>query len=407
MHLEMPYVSVGSPKARYRALFYVFDGGSGIGHLRRLARIAEAMQEEFSCLIITGHDAAPQWMVPQGCEYVRLPAWDNLIASKAAYWERKPFVDVSLEGAVHLRQSMLEGVFRGFQPDVLLVDHLPLGAYQELTPFLRSEKCLKYLVTRGIQNETEDLQKLVLAGSALKSLLVDYSKILSAIDPQVFDLAANYGLSAEVAQKIVATGYVAPLSATNGRATTRAARGIGDDVLWVIVSVGGGQWGERLIEACLALVNVDVTVHFDIVMGPRSRLARPCHNPELLEGGRVRLHAACPELAAMHSAADLVITTGGYNSLLEALQGQARVLCVPYRTDASDEPMRHAEYLKRMVDLQVETDFTKLPALFARTLRRCKAGPARDRRVEISMNGASRINHFILSDILAASQYGK
>lgn len=103
----------GAANSRYRALFYVFDGGSGIGHLRRLSRIAAAMQERFSCLIVTGHDVGPQWIVPPGCEYVRLPAWDSILPAKAAYWGRAPFLDVDIDEAVHLRRSILQGVFEG------------------------------------------------------------------------------------------------------------------------------------------------------------------------------------------------------------------------------------------------------------------------------------------------------
>lgn len=402
MQSDISHTSHGSPTARYRALFYVFDGGSGIGHLRRLARIAAAMRDRFSCLIVTGHDVAPQWMVPQGCEYVRLPAWDSIIPSKAAYWGRTPFLDVPLDQAVKLRQSILEGVFRGFQPDVLLVDHLPLGAHQELMPIVRNGHCRKYLVTRGIQNETEDLQRLVLGGDALESLHVDYASIFSAIDHQVFDLSTHYGLPPEVVDKIVPVGYVGPSRALAHRADTRAERGIPDDALWVVASAGSGQGGESMIEACLGLMNLHRTVYFDIVIGPRSRLSHPVNSPEYLDGGRVRVHASCPDLASLHASADLVVTTGGYNSLLETMQGQARILCFPYRKDPADEPVRHANCLRRYVDLRVETDIARLPAMLETAIKECKAGPVRDKRADIDVDGANRIAQIVFNDMLSA-----
>lgn len=402
MQSEIFGVSHSPPRARYRALFYVFDGGSGIGHLRRLARIAAAMQDRFSCLIVTGHGVGPQWIVPHGCEYIRLPAWDNIIATKAAYWDRKPFLDVPLDEAVKLRQSVLDGVFRGFRPDVLLVDHLPLGAYEELTPILRNGQCRKYLVTRGIQNETEDLQRLVLGGEALDSLRMDYTSIFSAIDDQVFDLSANYGLPPAVVEKIIPVGYVAPAQASDRLADRRGARGIPDEGIWVVASAGSGQGGEPLIEACLDLIRHHSNVHFDIVIGPRSKLSLPANNPEYLDGGRVRLHSSCSDLAALHSAADIVITTGGYNSLLEALQGQARILCFPYRKDAADEPVRHANALKRYVDLRVETDIAKLPTMFEKAIEECKTGPVCDDRARINMDGANRIAQTVFNDMLSA-----
>lgn len=389
---------IHTPRARRRALFYVFDGGSGIGHLRRLARIAGAMQQHFSCLIVTGHGAAPQWIVPQGCEYVRLPAWDSLIPSKAAYWGRTTFLDATLDEAVELRRAILEGVVRGFRPDVLIVDHLPLGAHEELVPILDAARFPRYLVTRGIQNETEDLQRLVLGGAALDSLCRDYDRIFSAVDPAVFDLKMHYGLPPQVVDKILSVGYVAPQAEATLRADTRAARGITDEALWVVASAGSGQWGEPLIEACLALIESHPGVYFDIVMGPRSRMRDP-RGSAYRDSGRARLHATCASLEAMHASADLVITCGGYNSLLEALQGNARILCIPYRTDARDEPLHHAKALRRFVDLRIAADIDGLPGLFSEAIADCRAGRVRDRRAALDKDGADRIARTILADL--------
>lgn len=387
------------PTARYRVLFYVFDGGSGIGHLRRLARIAAAMQDRFSCLIVTGHDVGPGWMVPRGCEYVRLPAWDNLIPAKSAYWGRQPFLDVPLGEAVDLRRAILNGIVEGFKPDVLMVDHLPLGAHEELAPFIHGGIYRKYLVTRGVQNETEDLQRLVLGGAAVASLRENYTRIFSAIDQRIFDFAARYGLPEAIADKISSVGYVAPPISDAPRMRTRAARGVADGTLWVVASAGGGQWGEDLMQACLRLAELDTSIQFDIVLGPRSRLALSPDNAMSPDSGRVRLHASCANLAELHGAADLVITTGGYNSLLETLRGQARILCVPYRKDPTDEPVRHANCLKQHVDLQVDSDIARLPAMFDMAIKACRAGPAQDQRQDIDMDGANRIAQMVFNDL--------
>lgn len=359
------------------------------------------MQQGFSCLIVTGHDIAPQWIVPQGCEYVRLPAWDNLIPSKAAYWGRTPFLDVTLDEAVQMRSAMLSGIVQGFRPDVLFVDHLPLGAFSELVPVLRSTQCLKYLVTRGVQNETEDLQRLVLGGDALEALRNDYDRILSAIDARVFDLADHYHLPAALSEKISSVGYVAPSDDVESREAVRTARGIADEALWVVASAGGGQWGEPLIEACLLLTQSYPNVYFDIVMGPRSRLSPTDATQDAFVDGRVRLHASCSNLAQLNAAADVVITTGGYNSLLEAMQGQARILCIPYRKDHRDEPFYHATLLRPYVDIQVATEIGDLEALFGQSIEACRSGAVVDRRKELQMDGAKSIAAIVLADLEA------
>ncbi|PNS07331.1 hypothetical protein [Solilutibacter silvestris] len=395
MKLSPPNISHSSPAVRRRALFYVFDGGSGIGHLRRLARIAEAMRKDFSCLIVTGHDVGLQWMVPQGCEYVRLPSWDNLIAAKSAYWGRVPFLDVPLDEAVRLRSAILLGIVEGFQPDVMLVDHLPLGAHAELVAVLRTAPCRKYLITRGIQNETEDLHRLILGGAALSALGKDYHRILSAIDPKIFNLAKHYNLPPEVVSKILSTGYVAPAALAGRRASIRSSRGIDDATPWVVASVGSGQWGEPLIEACIALAGDHPDVHFDIVIGPRSRLARP----EAHAAGRIRLHANCADLADLHAASDVVITAGGYNTLLEAIQGQARILCIPYRKDRRDEPFHHATLLQPYIDLRMATEIGELGMLLQAAINDCREGSVKDGRTELRTDGAVRIARMVQDDL--------
>ena len=100
----------GDDASQKRALFYVFDGGTGIGHLRRLACIARQLQGRFACLIVTGHREAAHWFVPQACEYVHLPSWDSLIAEKARYWGREPFADLDRRGAIRLRREILHGI---------------------------------------------------------------------------------------------------------------------------------------------------------------------------------------------------------------------------------------------------------------------------------------------------------
>jgi predicted glycosyltransferase len=390
--------SRSSKSVRRRALFYVYDGGSGIGHLRRLARIAEAMRDDFSCLLVAGHAVGPQWIVPEGCEYVRLPSWDNLISARAVYWARAPFLDASLDEAVRLRSAILLGVVEGFRPDAMLVDHLPLGAHAELTPVMRATGCLKYLVTRGIQNETEDLQRLLLGGDPMRSLANDYHRIFSAIDSRIFNFADNYGFPSEVTSKIISTGYVAPKVPACHRASVRSFRGLDDATPWVVASAGSGQWGEPLVEKCIALSLQHQEAQFDIVMGPRSRLSRTEEHAQ----GRIRLHASCANLADFHAACDIVITAGGYNTIVEAIQGKARIICIPYRKSAQDEPFRHAMLLKPYVNVQAAEELGELGELLKTTIDDVKKGHVNDRRTELLMDGASRIALAVKDDLMVS-----
>lgn len=385
--------------AQKRALFYVFDGGTGVGHLRRLCCIARQLQGRFACLIVTGHRAAAHWFVPEECEYVHLPSWDSLIETKAHYWGRKPFLALDKPAAVRLRSEILAGVVAAFQPDAIFVDHLPLGAEEELATILATTRARKYLVTRGVQNETEDLQRLIFGGKAQEYLKTQYDRIFVASDPRVFEFARAYDIAPEVRAKTVQTGYVSQPIAAAQIATTRADRGLRDGERWVVASAGGGQLGERLIEACIELAGAHPTIAFDVVMGPRSKLAWADPHRTFVDRGRLRLHKEVPHMPYLNASADLVISSAGYNTLLEAVQGQAEILCFPFRTDLRDEQYQHALRLKQFVHLELSTDVGELPALFGRALERLGPHRQADRRAELDLAGAARIEQIVAQDL--------
>jgi predicted glycosyltransferase len=382
-----------------RALFFVFDGGTGVGHLRRLATIAKALQGPVGCLVVTGHRAAAAWFVPDECEYIHLPSWDSLLESKATYWGRRPFVVVDPGEAIQLRKRILNGVVDAFVPDAIFVDHLPLGAHEELADILSDTPCLKYLVTRGVLNETENLRKLILGGRASQYLKTHYSRILVASDSRVFDFVRRYNVSAEIRAKAVQTGYVIEHVHDDVIKRTRERRGLRDGDIWVVASAGGGQMGEPLIQGCLELAGVHQDIAFDIVRGPRSGLAWDAGDSVRVVGNDVRFHKESDQMPYLHAAADLVISTGGYNSLLEALQGNARILCFPYRLDPRDEQYQHASSLRKFVDLEVSADLWRLRELFEAALARIRSGRSCDRRGELDFDGAAFIRRIVLEDL--------
>jgi predicted glycosyltransferase len=385
---------------QFRALFFVFDGGVGIGHLRRLARIAQQMQGRFACLLVTGHRAAANFFIPPSSEYIHLPSWDNLIPEKSSYWGRAPFLNVDLVEAVKLRREIIHGVMRGFKPHAIFVDHLPLGANEELAPVIEHAPCRKYLVTRGVLNHSEDLTRLVLGGAANASLRDHYHRIFVAADERVVDFAGSYNVSDAIRAKTVAVGYVAEPVSADAIAAAREARGLGPSDVWVVASAGGGQTGEATVETSIALSRDHPQFAFDIVLGPRSNLRPDLATQKESGSGRVRICREVHDMALRHASADLVISSGGYNSMLEALQGRAIVLCVPLRKDTRDEQTRHAAQLSRFADIRIAPTASDLPSLFATAVQ---ALPQKrvDRRAELDTNGAAAIERLVVHDLLS------
>jgi predicted glycosyltransferase len=386
----------GAGSLQKRVLFFVFDGGTGLGHLRRLSCIAKHLQGDFACLLVTGHRAAANWFVPPECEYVHVPAWDSLLAEKAAYWGRRPFLEGSPDAVAAFRRQMLQGIVEAFQPDVIIVDHLPLGMREELSTIIEHTPCLKYLVTRAIQNETENLDRLLLTGPARQAIEKFYHRVFLAIDPNVFDLCLQYPQIADLSAKFLTVGYVLEPVTESHISACRNERGVSANEIWAVASAGGGQHGEQLVQASCNLAHYFPQVTFDVVIGPRSNLSYDKLRRPISSARNLRLHREYPNLAPMHAAADIVISSGGYNSLLEALQGRARIICVPSRKDERDEQFVHAVRLGSYASIDVSIDVSQLPLMFENAVQMIGRG---DHRNLLNFDGANKIKKTIKDDL--------
>ncbi len=381
-----------------RILFFAFEGGTGIGHLRRIACIAGALERRFACLIVTGHREITNWFVSPNCEYVHIPAWDSLLPDKAAYWSRKPFLRLSIGEAVGLRKGILRGVVESYAPDLIMVDHLPLGMHNELDDIIRDTPCKKYLVTRGVLNLSGTLLDLVIGGTAREYLHRYYDRIVVAADRNVIDFAKEYALPADLAAKTVHVGYVVDHISVEDIAAFRAHRHVGSETAWAVVSAGGGQRGENLIRYAIKLSVLHPDVLFDIVVGPRSSLPDSI-GIEHRQRRNLRVHSESRDMPMLNASADIVICSGGYNTLLEALQGNARILCVPSWKDPRDEQTHHSRCLQKFAEIEIVPEIESLGAAFAATLARALNSQVDDQRGALNLSGVKAVEQLVVEDL--------
>src|SRR6516164_5390029 len=119
-------------------------GTVGLGHLRRNLLIAQALAEsglQSIQLLITEAREASAFVnaMPPGMDCVTLPG-----LSKGLDGVCKPrYLDLPLRELINLRSRIIRAALKQFQPDLLIVDNLPRGAYRELDP------ALKHLKTAG------------------------------------------------------------------------------------------------------------------------------------------------------------------------------------------------------------------------------------------------------------------
>src|SRR5207244_3766114 len=107
------------------------QGMHGFGHIRRNATIAHALRASALqpvILMIAEAWQAGAIPMPGGVDCVTLPG-----LRKEADGALNPrFLDVSDQELIALRAKVIRNAVKAFEPDVLIVDHLPLGAGGEL-----------------------------------------------------------------------------------------------------------------------------------------------------------------------------------------------------------------------------------------------------------------------------------
>jgi predicted glycosyltransferase/glycosyltransferase involved in cell wall biosynthesis len=381
-----------------RVLFFVHDG-TGLGHLRRVSRLAGSIQGPCASLVVSGHRQA-SFIVPPECELVHIPSLESLLPNKARYWGRKPFLDVPMGDALALRNGILKAVFSSFQPDIIVVDYLPLGKHNELYELLKESTAKLYFIMRGVLDHPDNVRVDLLGGSGESFLETKYDRLLVAADKRICNVVEEYGLSDKIGAKTEYIGYISEPVQCSVIAQMRAERGLGPEDKWIVCSAGGGALGEMLIEECMALPERFDGVFFDIVVGPRTAKQWPYLTADMHDEGRVRTHRECPFLAQLHAAADIVICAGGYNSTVEAMEGRARIITCPVQLRTNDEQFIHARRLSEHYPIRMVIDLHNLEDTLRETLTDlsiCEYPPPA--RSVLDFDGSRRFRKIVLDDL--------
>lgn len=385
------------PNTQKRILFYVHDG-IGLGHLKRISRIAEALQDPFSCLILSSLRYEAN-IINDKCEFVYIPSIDSLLERNSKYWGRKPFLDLPKNDAKIFRAKMIDSVVENFNPDAIIVDFLPLGRNDELTNTIMNHSSKKYFIIRGILDDPANIRKFILSGKGEIALEKFYDKIIVTCDKQIINVSKEYKFNEIISNKIVYTGYVSPTISDNERKTARQERNLKRDDIWVVCSTGGGKLGEKLIEECIRLANANPKLKFDIVIGPRSNLKWSKLSVNQFEVANIRFFNETNKIEFLHSAADIVINPGGYNSLIETITGKGIFITVPVQLKTSEEQFIHSNRLSKLIPQIIPLkDIKDLPETFKKVVENLKFYKATARK-KLSDDGISAIKKIMNNDL--------
>ncbi|HLW99169.1 MAG TPA: glycosyltransferase [Candidatus Acidoferrales bacterium] len=378
----------------YRFAIYSQDG-MGLGHLRRNTLIGQKILEAApgsNILLIADSPVAPFFRLPAGMDFIKLPSIQKIGPGQ---WQ-PALLQSKVDDVQELRSLLLSDVLKVYRPDLLLVDHMPVGAKGELTPALETLRkahpgCVVVLGLRDILDAREVIARVWQKEGAYEALRNYYDRVLIYGSSQVFDSLQSYHLPVP-SKGIHYCGYVVNPGPVKPASQIRQTLLAGNRKM-VFVSAGGGHDGYllmktylqalRLMDDCTGILTL-MAVGVNLPMEMLQELVREA------QGLPVQVLPHVDDSLSHIAAADLVVCMAGYNTLSEVLSLRKRALVVPRNGPSEEQRMRAGLFARRgLLEMLDPRDLT--PEVLAKRLKLALQNEDPSVRGQaIEMNGAGR-----------------
>lgn len=306
-----------------RFLLYSHDT-YGLGHFRRSSLLAAGIvgaRPDDQVLIVTGSPRTQSFGMPDRVDTVKLPT----VTKNASGRYRSRKLDMGLPGLIRFRTSLIASTIECYQPDVVLVDHAPVGMGGELIPILEQigHGGRRTRLVLGLRDIVDEVGRVEAAWhrDGTWEWLNCYDDILIYGDERVTTTATELGLAHRTTATTRYTGYVAP-----------AMPEPKVDEPFLLVTTGGGGDGQALLRRYLDAVERGAArdIRSIVVTGP---LLSSTRRAELLMRASrlptVEVIEFTDRLRQLVSSAAGVVSMAGYNTVVELLAANTPALLVP------------------------------------------------------------------------------
>ena len=224
-----------------RLMIYSQDG-LGLGHLRRASSIAtEFLKQEPAGWVLTTSDSPLGTLLRDipNHDYLKLP---SIVKSGPGDWHPLS-LPLDFGHLRQLRSRLIHEAAMAFEPDVLLVDHMPHGAMGELLPVLdalRGGPTRVVLGLRDIIDAPQVVRQRWQAEGAYDALARYYDEVLIYGSQDVFDVCRAYEWPDNLAALVHYCGFVCTPQAPDDPKRMRARRLAGVPRGAMIAAMAGG-----------------------------------------------------------------------------------------------------------------------------------------------------------------------
>ncbi|MFO0665269.1 MAG: glycosyltransferase [Polyangiaceae bacterium] len=344
------------------------------GHVKRLL-------PEASVACISGCRGGSALM-PEGVEYLKLPAFVSEETEHGILM--RPYLDISWETLLRIREAWLRSLIAEFDPDVVFVDDTPSGSFGELLEVLQEARGYKIFGMRGVEDLPERYMRRLQIEGGVRFICHTYDEVFCFTDKRVIDVVESYQLQ-DLEDRFRYCGYLMrPLLGKQG--ARNKARMRPDRETRILSSVGGDDnfpllkiivESKRHLKAKAAMKVYAGMSLSDAKFKTLQRMATP----------GVEVHRFTSRHFQEMCESDIYVGMGGYNTLAEILRSGVSSIVIPWQL-GEDEQLIHA---RRLVELGgvtrcIPPEELTVKALAA-ALDRIIEGNVRPRNTRLNLNG--------------------
>ncbi len=346
-----------------RILFYV-QHLLGIGHVVRAARISRALCENgFEVRLIMGGFEITGLDLSD-LDVVRLPAvkagpdgFTSLVT---------PGGQVADDAYKARRCELLLEMYDAYRPDAILIEAFPFGRRQmrfELDPLLTRAKAhvRPPLVVSSVRDIIQESRKPGRAEEVIEKIDRYFDAILVHGDADFVDLGQTFPAIDRILDRVHYTGIVAP---------KLVPVSIADKSADVVVTAGGGAFGQTLLKAAIAAKPLTALrdARWLVSTGPNiAAIDRDAVLASARAGG-IEVTPFIENLAGTLHNAKLSISQAGYNTVADVLVAGCRSVLCPYAEGGETEQSARAELLSSKGRVAVVGEEVLSPEVLARAI---------------------------------------
>jgi predicted glycosyltransferase len=310
----------------------------GLGQLRRTLALATHLAKADpppSSLILSGSPVEPTFRLPPRVDTVKLPLRSRDLDGNLS----SARLELSSDELRSLRSSIALAATTSLQPDVVVVDKLPLGQAGELEATLEALKagvdCRLVLGLRDIEDSPENVRRKW--GPKMRAALARYYDAILVYgpgsSPDAIDCIGGFDLDVPIHH----VGYVGASIPDRGP----------DDIEpgYLLATAGGGFDGFRLLATFAEAVRLrPLGCPVVMVTGPLMGNAERRRLMGLTHGLDIRCAELRTDMESVIAGSRAVVSMAGYNTVAEVMRAGKPAILVP-RVHPSEEQLIRAGVL--------------------------------------------------------------